>query len=118
MSCTAEKITPLFQSERLQTNQTSDYKGLVITVTGQFNLELHRDFRKAFEAEGRNFERYAVDLRDCTGMDSAGLGMLLILRDHAGLGKDDLVISGAGSSVRQVLSFANFDQLFTIVEAA
>lgn len=95
-------------------NTTSNGEGLVISVVGRFNLELHKPFRKAFEGETTRYKRYAVNMAKCTGIDSAGLGMLLILRDYTQLNRDDLRLLQCPADVRQVLSYANFNQLFTI----
>ena len=95
-------------------NTTSNGKGLVISIVGRFNLELHKEFRKAFENQPQRYERYAVNMADCTGIDSAGLGMLLILRDYTQLNRDGLRLIQCPADVRQVLSYANFEQLFTI----
>lgn len=95
-------------------NVTSNGKGLVLEVVGRFNLDLHKAFRKAFENQPNRYERYAVNLAQCTGIDSAGLGMLLILRDYTQLNRDDLKLMNCPADVRQVLSYANFEQLFSI----
>lgn len=95
-------------------NTTSNDRGLVISIVGRFNLELHKEFRKAFEGQSERYERYAVNMAKCTGIDSAGLGMLLILRDYTKLNRDDLHLIQCPADVRQVLSYANFEQLFTI----
>ena len=99
---------------KLVVNTTSNGKGLTIAIVGRFNLELHKEFRKAFEDPSQRYERYVVNMQDCTGIDSAGLGMLLILRDYTQLNRDGLCLLDCPKGIRQVLSYANFEQLFTI----
>ena len=101
---------------RVRARPSTTNNGLVIEVLGAFNLEVHSDFRQAYEVKGKGFGRYAVNLGQCTSLDSAGLGMLLLLRDHSGLPKKDLIITNCSKDVRQVLRYANFDQIFTIIE--
>ena len=57
---------------------------LVINVAGRFDFSAHLDFRNAYEDLERRPQSYAVDLADATYLDSSALGMLLLLRDHAG----------------------------------
>lgn len=103
------------QRSEVKTHTTSNQKGLVIDVIGFFNLALHHDFRRAFEDQQQCYERYAVNLQNCEGIDSAGLGMLLLLREHVALGKDDLLITHCPPQIQNILRYSNFDQLFTIL---
>lgn len=56
-----------------------------------------------------------VDLGALDYMDSAGLGMLLTLRDHAQRRAAEVVLRRPKGDVAQLLSLACFDSLFTIV---
>ena len=103
------------QRSEVKTHMTSNQKGLVIDVVGFFSLALHQDFRDAFESPDQRYDRYAVNLQDCEGIDSAGLGMLLLLREHVAVGKDDLLITHCPSHIHNILRYSNFDQLFTIL---
>jgi anti-anti-sigma factor len=47
-------------------------------------------------------------------IDSSALGMLLLLREHAGNDKADITISGCKDEIRKILSIANFERLFNI----
>lgn len=62
----------------------------------------------------RRCSRLAVDLAGLDYMDSAGLGMLLTLRDRAERASADVVIRRPRSEVRELLVLACFDSLFTI----
>lgn len=54
-----------------------------------------------------------MDLKEATYLDSSALGMLLLLRDHAGDDADVRVIN-SNSDVRKILAISNFDKLFDI----
>ncbi|WP_157960406.1 STAS domain-containing protein [Marinimicrobium alkaliphilum] len=102
------------QSDGVQTVVSDGGEALTIQVTGALDVERYRAFRQAYSQRARTYTRYRVDLSACTGIDSSGLGMLLILRDYTGLGRDALLLSGCSPALRQTLSYANFEQLFTI----
>ena len=85
---------------------------LQIEIEGRFDFSAHQDFRAAYE--GRRFERYEVDLRKTSYLDSSALGMLLLLRDHAGGETGHVRLVNCNADVRRILGIANFDQLFAI----
>lgn len=65
----------------------------------------------------RQRPRMQVDLSQLDYMDSAGLGMLLTLRDRAERAGADVVLRRPKSEVRELLVLACFDTLFTIEHA-
>jgi len=86
---------------------------IVIKVRGRFDFQLHREFRAAYEGI-MGAKRYVVDLRQATFVDSTALGMLLLLRDHAG--GDRLAVSiTAGSPALNTLKLAGFEALFSVL---
>lgn len=87
---------------------------LTIRVSGRFDFSSHQAFREAYERAGLAPRRYCIDLQDTDYIDSSALGMLLLLRDHAGGDLADISIRNASADVRKVLSISNFDQLFHI----
>jgi anti-anti-sigma factor len=87
---------------------------LVIRVTGRFDFSAHQEFRNAYETLGEQPDRYRVDMRDTSYLDSSALGMLLLLRDHAGGDNAEVEIVNCNADVRKILAISNFEQLFTI----
>jgi anti-anti-sigma factor len=55
-----------------------------------------------------------LDLKETTYLDSSALGMLLLLRDHAGGDDSDIRVVNPNSDVRKILAISNFDKLFDI----
>ena len=53
-------------------------------------------------------------MKETSYLDSSALGMLLLLRDHAGGDNAKIKIINCNSDVRKILSISNFEQLFTI----
>ena len=91
--------------------------GLVlrISINGRFEFNAHPMFRAAHEFGAKSFERYELDLRKTVYLDSAALGMLLLLRDHAGGDAARIRIVNCSPGVRRILGIANFHMLFEIV---
>ncbi len=57
-----------------------------------------------------------IELSAVDFIDSSGLGMLLLLRDHCDKLQKKLVLSNPGGQVRKTFHLARFSQLFTIRE--
>lgn len=87
---------------------------LVIRVTGRFDFSAHQEFRDAYELLADRPRRYRVDMRDTSYLDSSALGMLLLLRDHAGGDNAEVTLENCNHDVRKILTISNFEQLFTI----
>lgn len=93
---------------------SADGQELVIHVHGRFDFSSHQAFREAYERRDVSPKRYQVDLREATYLDSSALGMLLLLRDHAGGDLARVRLSHGNDEVRKILSISNFEQLFHI----
>ena len=90
-----------------------DDKSVKIQISGRFDFNLHKDFRKAYE-EFPPASKFVVDLAQAEYIDSSALGMLLLLRDHAGGDKASIEITHCSQDIYKVLKIANFHQLFNI----
>jgi anti-anti-sigma factor len=91
-----------------------DGQQLTIAIKGRFDFSTHQDFRGAYEKDTQA-KRFVVDLKDTTYLDSSALGMLLLLRDHAGGERADVQLINCNSDVRKILDISNFAKLFKIV---
>ena len=89
-------------------------KKLTIAIKGRFDFGSHQAFREAYERFYKVPETYIVDLKDATYMDSSALGMLLLLRDHAGGDDAEVRVINSSNDVRKILAISNFDKLFDI----
>lgn len=98
----------------IEAHRRDDGQTLVIRVDGRFDFSTHQAFRDAYELGDNAIVRYVVDLSDTTYLDSSALGMLLLLRDHAGGDDASISIENCNSDVRRILSISNFEQLFSI----
>tara|TARA_B100001765_G_scaffold165589_1_gene108973 strand:- start:26 stop:331 length:306 start_codon:yes stop_codon:yes gene_type:complete len=98
----------------IQASMSADSQILTINVKGRFDFGAHQEFRSAYERSGMTPRQYVVDLHETDYIDSSALGMLLLLRDHAGGDSADIRIVHCNPDVRKVLSISNFEQLFSI----
>ncbi len=93
---------------------SADGKELTISIQGRFDFSAHQDFRDSYERAGTTPERYVIDLKGTTYLDSSALGMLLLLRDHAGGDTAQIRLINCSPDVRKILAISNFEQLFSI----
>ncbi|MDJ0779271.1 MAG: STAS domain-containing protein [Gammaproteobacteria bacterium] len=87
---------------------------VTIAVAGKFDFQLYDEFRSSYADTAGSGVRYVVDLADTEYLDSSALGMLLLLREHAGGEASDIEISQASPEVKKILDVANFGKLFKI----
>lgn len=93
---------------------STDGQELTILIQGRFDFGAHQEFRNAYERVDSTPQRYVVDLKDTTYLDSSALGMLLLLRDHAGGDSAQISLLNCNPDVRKILAISNFEQLFRI----
>ena len=91
---------------------SEDGKKLTISIKGRFDFTKHQEFRESYE--GKELSAVVVDLKESTYLDSSALGMLLLLRDHAGGDDSNIRVVNCSSDVRKILAISNFDKLFGI----
>ena len=91
-----------------------------IVMAGRFDFSKHRTFRDACEdaLANANVKVVHVDLREVTYLDSAALGMLLLLRDKAKTAHKTVSITTTPGTVRDILHGAHFQDLFALDRAA
>ena len=98
----------------ISTQLSADGQELTIAIQGRFDFGAHQVFRDAYERVDGTPKRYQVDLQGTTYLDSSALGMLLLLRDHAGGDHAQIRLLNCNGDVRKILAISNFEQLFQI----
>lgn len=93
---------------------SEDGRALTINIEGRFDFSAHQDFRESYESSDGDPEEYRVNMKETTYLDSSALGMLLLLRDHAGGDTANIKIMNCNPDVRKILTISNFEQLFSI----
>ena len=94
---------------------SDDGQELTIHIQGRFDFGAHQAFRDSYERVNITPKRYIVDLDHTTYLDSSALGMLLLLRDHAGGDHAQISLVNCNADVRKILAISNFEQLFKII---
>ena len=98
----------------VQSSLAGDGRELTIKIDGRFDFSAHQEFRDAYENVPAAVSSYVVDMAGTSYLDSSALGMLLLLRDHAGGDNSDVKIINCNKDVRKILTISNFEQLFQI----
>ena len=97
--------------------QTTAYDSkATLRLKGRFQFDSHREFRSAYEPyiEDPAARVVVVDFSGVDYLDSSALGMLLLLRDHAGGDSAQIRLLNCNPDVRKILAISNFEQLFKI----
>ena len=87
---------------------------VAIKVNGRFDFTAHHSFREAYSAVNAEQASYFIDMSETEYIDSAALGMLLLLREQAGGDNARIRISGCTPDVERILEVSRFHQLFEI----
>ncbi|HEX5353551.1 MAG TPA: STAS domain-containing protein [Rhodanobacteraceae bacterium] len=91
----------------------SDSDCVTLHIGDRFDFSVHRSFHQACLAPPRA-RRYVVDLEGVTSMDSSALGMLLLLREHAGGDDADIRIVNASAELSNTFRVAGLDRVLTL----
>ena len=86
---------------------------LRINLHNNFQFAQHTEFRESYE-NVKQVRRYILDFSKVTHVDSSSLGMLLLLKEHAGGEKARITFVNCNKNIRKILRIANFQQEFDI----
>lgn len=87
---------------------------LTIRISGEFDFSMLEQFRQAYSDMDMDQVTIKIDLKDAERFNSEALGMLLILREHAGGEESRISISGCGQDIRRIFKASSFEKLFDI----
>jgi anti-anti-sigma factor len=90
-----------------------DKQSVVVKISGRFDFNDHTAFRDSYR-EAPPSAAYVLDMSQTEYMDSSALGMLLLLREHAGGDKAKIAVAGCKPEIKKILTIANFQKLFDI----
>lgn len=94
---------------------SGDNRIVEIAIKGKFDYRVSQNFRDAYhEMDNHEGVTYHINLSETEFMDSAALGMLLILRDYASSHHSEVCIDHPSKQAKNTLRIANFQQLFRI----
>jgi anti-anti-sigma factor len=97
----------------LSCDSDSENDCVTLHIGERFDFSVHRSFRQACLARPRA-RRYVIDLEGVASMDSSALGMLLLLREHAGGDDADIRIVNASAELSNTFRVAGLDRVLTL----
>ncbi|MFV8783314.1 STAS domain-containing protein [Microbulbifer sp. SA54] len=111
-------VSDRFES-RVYSEVSESGETLVIRVSGHFDFNLHREFQRAYRNVIPAPKKIVLDLSATEHLDSAALGMLLLLRDYCvEVGRDraepEVELVNPNAHVSHILTVSNFDRIFSI----
>lgn len=88
-----------------------------IKLTGQFTFSDTQKFKNILDlvTEGQ-VKSISLNFSDITFIDSASMGMLLLLRDECQARNISLNIHSPQGQVEKIFTISKFDQLFSIIK--
>lgn len=89
--------------------RTADH--VLVKISGHFGFSLHKQFRDAWLGSPRG-QRFIIDMARVEHIDSAALGMLLVLREQAGGDQAHIEIANCAPTIYKLLQVADFQSLF------
>lgn len=93
----------------------SNNSGIRVKLSGQFTFTDNQKFKHVLELLNQEGLRFLeLDFSGVTFIDSAGLGMLLLLRDNCQNKHISVSLHSAQGQVAKVFMISKFDQLFSI----
>ena len=98
----------------ITSNASGDGKTVNININGNFDYSCHGEFRESYRDMPQGSAEYIINLNGASYMDSSALGMLLLLREHAGGDSANISITNCDTEIKKILEISNFDKLFTI----
>lgn len=91
-----------------------------VAVSGRFDFQMHRDFKDAYTLllDNAAVSEIEIEVSKVDYMDSAALGMLLLLSERAKTADKPVVLANASGTVLRVLEVANFSKIFNLKHMA
>jgi anti-anti-sigma factor len=90
-----------------------------IDFIDKFDFHVHRDFKQAYTEMLGNptIHEIEIGIQHLVALDSAALGMLVLLRERAAEVNKSIILANPSGYVCKLLEVANFDKLFQLVTA-
>ena len=88
-----------------------DTDTLTFAISGYFDHQIRPQFSDLLSTHHKH---YIIDFADATAIDSAALGMLLMLKERAEEQDSSLLLHNAGGKILRVFEISNFDKLFQL----
>lgn len=99
----------------MEYNVTVESHQITASLSGSFTFRDNGEFRNLLnEIEAQPCSKILCDVTEVDFVDSAALGMFLLLRDTAERKHADVVLKGAAGQVQKMFEVSKFSQLFIL----
>lgn len=105
-----------FSPKKMHINAALNNNSATLYLGGQFTFSAHRDFKAAYmrQLDNDKIGNIIIDMEKVDYLDSAALGMLLVLRDQVGKTSKSLFLSKPSPISARTFDIAGFNKLFVI----
>ena len=104
-----------FEKMAITVNLSSDMESMIMKFSGSFTFENWPEFRH--KCLGIDYPlKIMLDFEDLTEINSAGLGMILLLRDKLPQNKKEMVLYACNEKIRKLLDCVEFERRLSDVE--
>lgn len=94
---------------------STDDNTITIKVSGRFDFAVQNEFRDCYYNSGSDDKvRFIINMSGANYMDSSALGMLLMMREYLGGNAANIAIINCSPDIKNILTVANFQSLFTM----
>jgi len=94
---------------------SSDSKVVTISVKGRFDIHVFEEFKLAYKNVSPPCESYRVDMAEVELLDSAALGMLLLMRERVGdPSRTNIFIVNCRPEIKRTLESVGLHKLIPI----
>lgn len=84
-------------------------------INGTFTFSDNQKFREILSLlQDDSLNAVTLNIQNLQFIDSAALGMLLLLHDEAQKRDVHITLNGADGQIKKMLQLSNFDEIFTI----
>lgn len=96
-----------------------NHRAAEVSLRGRFDFSAHHKFREACNKALEHLsDEIHIDLAGVEYVDSAALGMLLLLKDKCAVSARRLILRRPSAEVLNIFNVANFSRLFEIRDTA
>lgn len=87
---------------------------LTINLPKQFVFNSYKAFREAYETTAPDTKTVKLNFQHTEYLDSAALGMLMLLHDHCNNAKRTMELSNYSEYVKKLITTTQLDKYFTL----
>lgn len=93
----------------------SEGNRLEVLMQGRFTFQDNEKLRQLLaDIQGKRAPAIGIDMSGLEYIDSAGLGMLLLIRDAAEEAKASAIFHGAQGQAKKILGMCRFEDILTV----